>query len=546
MANGDSFEIRDFLAAAIPVIFCPTTEYWRAEEKIRAALLEVLTETGKTIKIPMMRWKVTRGLVKGDLKEGVDPVKDGESCDPIEALSRMRDSKEPVLLVLHNIRHVVDDPGFIQGVIDAADRGKRCGSHLFIIGPSMIIPPELRHVILTYPFPLPDQAQLFENFRVWAREHKGQIIHPDGSGWLRKGMGDERVKILRSCARAASGMDLLSAETAFAVSVAKTATLDPKIIYAMKRKEIEKSDVLEFLDTTESMEDLGGFGALKFWVEKRRDAFSEEARQYGLSYPKGILIAGPSGTGKSLASKAVSKFLGLRVIKLDLGRVFRSYIGESEGAMRYALEVAEAAAPIVLWIDEIEKGMAGVRSSGDSDSGISARVMATLLTWRAECKAAVMVVATANDVSKLPTEVTRKGRFDEVWSTALPTTEEKEEIFRIHLRKRRRDPALFNVSAFAERADLFVGAEIEAVVESALFDAFYDGGREVENEDILHTIDHIIPQAKRDAEEFQRILEWSEKRARPVAGVAPKDQAGLSKVRKIRAVESVQDEEEDM
>jgi len=267
-------------------------------------------------------------------------------------------------------------------------------------------------------------------------------------------------------------------------------------------------------------------------MRRRRRVFSDEARKYGLPYPKGVLIVGPAGTGKSLVSKGIADFLKLPLLRLDMGKVFRSLVGESESAIRMALKVAEAVSPVVLWLDEIDKGLAGMKGSGELDSGVTSRVVSTILTWRQETKYPVMLTATANDVAAIPAMVYRKGRLDEVWATELPNKAEREEIFQIHLRKRGRDPKLFGCKMLAARTEDFVGAEIEGVIEDAMFLAF-DEGKEVTGQHIVKAISETVPQARRNREEIRAISKWVETRARLVSGGEKyvKDSGGA--VRKI-------------
>jgi SpoVK/Ycf46/Vps4 family AAA+-type ATPase len=341
----------------------------------------------------------------------------------------------------------------------------------------------------------------------------------------------KRAELILEAARAAIGLDELGAESAMALSMATAEAIDIKIIQAQKEQEVRKSDVLEFFPVDETIEHIGGFDYFKEWLSRRSKGFSAEAREYGLPYPKGMLIVGPAGTGKSLTAKATAAFLKLPLLRLDMGKVFRSLVGESEAAIRMALQVAEAVSPVVLWMDEVEKGLAGMRGSGELDSGVTGRVVSTVLTWRQETKYPVMLVATANDVAALPAMVYRKGRLDEVWATDLPEEHEREEIFGIHIEKRGRDRDDYDLALLAARTDDFTGAEIEGCIEDAMFLAF-DEDEEFETEHILKSISETVPQAKRDAEELIAIREWVATRARRVSsGSAPKVTG--SKVRKL-------------
>src|SRR5690606_20433593 len=240
-----------------------------------------------------------------------------------------------------------------------------------------------------------------------------------------------------------------------------------------KQQIIRKSGLLEYYPATESFDSVGGLAALKDWLNKRSVAFGEEAREFGLPAPKGILMLGVQGCGKSLCAKAVSSLWQLPLLRFDMGRMFGSLVGSSEENVRKSIAVAESVAPAILWVDEIDKAFAGSQGSGSTDGGTTARVFGTFLTWLSEKTAPVFVVATANDISQLPPELMRKGRLDEIFFVDLPTEEEREEIFRIHLSRRKREPENFDLAELVAGSKEFSGAEIEQAIISALYDAFY-------------------------------------------------------------------------
>ena len=236
---------------------------------------------------------------------------------------------------------------------------------------------------------------------------------------------------------AASGLTTIEAENAFALSVVETKALDPVIIAREKAQAVKKSGLLELVETKESLDSIGGLDVLKSWLVRRKHAFSQKARDYGLPTPKGLLITGIPGTGKSLTAKATAAVFGTPLLRLDAGRIFGGLVGQSESNIRSVIQTAEAIAPCVLWLDEIEKGLAGSKSSGATDGGTSARVFGSFISWMAEKTAPVFVVATANDVSQLPPELLRKGRWDEMFFVDLPNQEERQEIWRIQVAKHR-------------------------------------------------------------------------------------------------------------
>jgi SpoVK/Ycf46/Vps4 family AAA+-type ATPase len=271
---------------------------------------------------------------------------------------------------------------------------------------------------------------------------------------------------------------------------------------------------------------VGGLAVLKEWLNKRAAAFTAEARAFGLPAPKGILMLGVQGCGKSLCAKAVSNLWQLPLLRFDMGRMFGSLVGSSEENVRRAIAVAESVAPAILWVDEIDKAFAGSQGSGSTDGGTTARVFGTFLTWLSEKTAPVFVVATANDISQLPPELLRKGRLDEIFFVDLPSPEERKEIFRIHINKRKRDAEKFDLPALSLASTDFSGAEIEEAVNSALYDAFYSQ-TELATENVLTTISQTVPLAKTMDEQINRLRSWAEGRARnaSVPRDAQKDKA---------------------
>ena len=263
--------------------------------------------------------------------------------------------------------------------------------------------------------------------------------------------------------QAALGLTLGEAENVFAKIIVQGGRLsgeDVNEVFAEKQQIIRKSGLLEYYAASEDFSNVGGLAVLKDWLNKRAVAFTDEARAFGLPAPKGILLLGVQGCGKSLCAKAVSRLWQLPLLRFDMGRMFGSFVGSSEENVRRAIAVAESVAPAILWVDEIDKAFAGSQSSGATDGGTTARVFGTFLTWLSEKNAPVFVVATANDVSQLPPELLRKGRLDEIFYVDLPSEEERGEIFRIHLAKRGRDPEKFDQPA------LVAGAGISAARKS--------------------------------------------------------------------------------
>jgi ATP-dependent 26S proteasome regulatory subunit len=517
MAVTEGPGIREYLQAGYPCLFLPTVEPEVAEGRVRDALKSL--DLGS---IDFGVWKITNGFMVGTVDETVPPMRKAE--DLYEVLANIEVAQAPICAIIHNMRHFISNPQIQQALIDAIYAARLKGSHIILVGAFLELPPELRSLVTFVECPLPTRSQISLKFLEIVDAYRDEI----------KNLPSEKdlEKLIDDAATAAVGLDLMGAENAIALSLATRDEIDIRIIQAQKEQEVRKSDVLEFVRVDESMSNVGGFGRFKEWLKRRERVFTDEARAYRLPYPKGMLIVGPAGTGKSLVAKAVGSYLRLPLLRLDMGKVFRSLVGESEAAIRTALSVAEAVSPCVMWMDEIDKGLAGMRGSGELDSGVTARVVSTILTWRQETTYPVVLLATANDVAAIPSMVYRKGRLDEVWATDLPTHEERIEIFAIHLKKRGRDPKKFSLDLLSQKAERMVGAEIEGVIEDAMFSAF-DQGEEVATSHILQSIEDTVPQAERDAEELHAIREWVKTRARMVGG-EDRPEPSHSKVRKLR------------
>jgi SpoVK/Ycf46/Vps4 family AAA+-type ATPase len=297
------------------------------------------------------------------------------------------------------------------------------------------------------------------------------------------------------------------------------------VILSEKEQIIRKSGTLEFYRAAEGFGDVGGLDVLKQWMEKRTQAFGQKARDFGLPAPKGILLLGVQGCGKSLSCKAVASQWRLPLLRLDVGKIFSGIVGSSEENMRRAIRMSESVSPTILWLDELEKGFAGTQSSPFSDGGTTSRVFASFITWLQEKTAPVFVVATANRIEDLPPELLRKGRFDEIFFVDLPDEHERREIFTIHLRRRNRDPAGFDLDQLAAAAEGFSGAEIEQTIVAALFDAF-DAGRDITTEDVLRNVRESVPLSRTMREQIEELRSWAGTRARQASARHPDSPAG--------------------
>lgn len=347
-----------------------------------------------------------------------------------------------------------------------------------------------------------------------------------GSGRIRIDVDDLGKEKL---AKAACGLTVSEAENAFARAMVNDGVLnddDLDVILEEKRQTIRKSGLLEFVHVDTNLSFVGGLENLKRWLDRRKNSWLAEAAAYGLPAPKGVLITGIPGCGKSLTAKAVAAAWGLPLLRMDIGRMFAGIVGSSEENMRAGIRIAEATAPCVLWIDEIEKGFAGAVSGG-GDSGTSARVFGSFLTWMQEKTQPVFVIATANNIDRLPPEFLRKGRFDEIFFVDLPTLLERVPIWRMQLQ--RRAAHLVSDEEFVTRlgqlSEGYSGAEIEQAVIGALFDAYAER-RALQPEDLFRALTTMVPLSVTQSEQITAIREWADVRA--VAATAPEDRAGYT------------------
>ena len=323
-------------------------------------------------------------------------------------------------------------------------------------------------------------------------------------------------QLIEKVTNASLGLTESEAENLYAKLVVRDRSFDASdlpFVVSEKKKLIRKSGLLEYYDFSESIDSVGGLDKLKTWLKQRGLAFSQQARDFGLPAPKGVLLLGVQGCGKSLAAKATATLWNLPLLKLDVGQIFDSYIGSSEHNMREAIKMAEVLSPNILWLDEIDKAFAGVGARHTADSGTSARVFGTFLTWMQEKTVPVFVIATANNIDSLPPELLRKGRFDEIFFIDLPVASERQSIFTVQLRKRGRRPEQFDIPRFCERTEGFTGAEIEQLIIAGLYRAFAEN-RELQNADILFEINETVPLSVTYQEHIEALRAWATPRAR--------------------------------
>jgi adenylate kinase family enzyme len=496
-------ELDTLVRARYPLVYLVTWE----EQRVEAILGELARTHGKAL----VGWSVTRGFrrLDGDrpIPEDKEPVK-----DPVAALSRIAKYSEPSLVVLEDFHPFLQDPAVVRSLRELAQALKSTYTTVILLSPTLVIPPELEKEVSVLDVPLPTYRELLDLLKeiveVVRKNNRARIE-------LTRDDADELV-------RAAQGLTMSEAENAYAKAIANDGRLsreDIPLVLEEKRQVIRKSGLLEYFAADHSLAAVGGLRQLKTWLDRRGAAFSEAARKFGLPEPKGLLLLGVQGCGKSLTAKAVAGQWRLPLLRLDMGRIFSGLVGSSEENLRKAINVAESVAPVVLWVDEIEKGLSGSQSSGATDGGVSARVFGSLLTWLQEKTAPVFVVATANRIEGLPPELLRKGRFDEIFFIDLPTAAERRDILSIHVKKRRRDPAAFDLGALAALTEGFSGAELEAALVSALYDAFAEG-TELGQRHLEHAVKETLPLSVTMREDIAALRAWAATRTR-AASEAP-------------------------
>src|SRR3989440_1700918 len=493
-------ELQTLIRARYPILYVVSAE----ETRVQQLVVGIAQRRQKKA----FEWSFSTGIVPAGTSIQSQKHRNAPTKDPLVALDQVIDQVDPAIFVFKDFHPFLTKNNFavIRKLKEIALQLKNSFKTIVLVSPVLEIPAELEKEITMLNFPLPareDLSALLDKIVEDVKQFKQVKIDLDEAG---------RERLLQ----AALGLTLGEAENVFAKLIVQDERLsgdDVQAVLAEKQQIIRKSGLLEYYATHENFSHVGGLAVLKDWLQKRAVAFTDEARAFGLPAPKGILMVGVQGCGKSLSAKAVSCLWQLPLLRFDMGRMFGSLVGSSEENVRRAIAVAESVAPAILWVDEIDKAFAGSQGSGATDGGTTARVFGTFLTWLSEKAAPVFVVATANDISQLPPELMRKGRLDEIFFVDLPSREERAEIFRIHLVKRGREPKSFDVETLAARSENFSGAEIEQAVISALYDAFY-AQVELTTEHVLEALRQTVPLAKTMDEQINRLRSWADGRAR--------------------------------
>jgi ATP-dependent 26S proteasome regulatory subunit len=486
-------EIEVLVRAKYPIIWITSWEERRVEE--------ALQRVAKKLDRKFHSWSVTQGMKPETKQRNKKSSLPGE----LEALAQVHEAPEFTIFLLKDFHQYMRDSRVVRLLRDLAVRLRGRSQTLLLLSPMITLPVELEKEVTMIEFPLPDATEIEKQID----EVIGALKDDDR---FDLDLSDQLREEITMSAQGLTGDEI---ESALARSLVEKKTLCVDQIIEEKKQIVRKSGILTYFPPSNTFNDVGGHDLLKEWLTKRSKSFSEAAREFGIPNPKGVLMIGIQGCGKSLVAKAISSAYGLPMLRMDVGRIFGSLVGQSEENMRKAIRVAESLAPCCLWIDELEKGFAGM-GGGVSDSGTTARVFSTFLTWMQEKTKPVFLIATANDVSALPPELLRKGRFDEIFFIDLPDLDERKEIFKIHLKKRGRNSGRFKVAELAKKTEGFSGAEIEQIVIGALNHAFFDE-RKLSTKDLIDEAENQVPLSVMMSEEIAELREWAKLRARPSA-----------------------------
>ncbi|MGG6292794.1 AAA family ATPase [Leptolyngbya sp. AN02str] len=488
-------ELSILVQAQYPLIYLVTSEEERAEQAI-AAIAQIKPQRRIFV------WTVTHGIVEFGQPRNVTQH---NTVSPEAAIEWVIRQREPGIFVFKDLHPFIDSPAVTRWLRDAIAGFKDTQKAIVLMSPVQNIPIELEKEVIVLDFPLPNMTELDEVLTQQLEVTRSRRITTE-----------TREKLLK----AALGLTRDEAEKVYRkahVTTNRLTEAEVDIVLSEKKQLIRRNGILEFIEEDETIDSIGGLEELKHWLHQRSNAFTERAREYGLPQPKGMLILGVPGCGKSLIAKTTSRLWGLPLLRLDMGRVYDgSMVGRSEANLRNALKTAESISPAILFIDEIDKAFAGSAGSADSDGGTSSRIFGSFLTWMQEKTSPVFVMATANRVERLPGEFLRKGRFDEIFFVDLPNAQERREIFNIHLTKRRSDISRFDLDQLVSICEGFSGAEIEQGIIAAMYEAFAQD-REFTQLDIIAAIKATLPLSKTMSEQVTALRDWARQRARPAA-----------------------------
>lgn len=460
-------------------------------------VLNLLGDIASYINKPLFCWDHVDGIRRIDLAHDLAEIEN--THDPLEALSEIKRSVRPCIFALCDFHpHFDDAPRVVRLLKEIAQNHHEVRHTIVFVSHELDLPAEVKRFSASFQLSLPNEQQLEaiirEEAKLWSKANQGQKVKTDSA-------------TLKKLVRNLSGMTFADAKTLIRNVIGDGAITEDELpaINKAKFELLDMDGVLSFEYETSKFAEVGGLNNLKSWLKRREAVFLN--RDIPLDPPKGLMLVGVQGGGKSLAAKSVAGMWGLPLLRLDFGALYNKYHGETEKNLRESLKMAELMSPCVLWMDEIEKGV----SAGENDGGTSQRVLATLLTWMAEKQQQVFIVATANDISRLPPELMRKGRLDEIFFVDLPDFEARNEIFKIHISRRDQDASKIGLASLAKASEGFTGSEIEQAVVSALYSA-YGEGKPLCTEAILEAITQTRPLSVVMAEKIQGLRDWAKER----------------------------------
>jgi SpoVK/Ycf46/Vps4 family AAA+-type ATPase len=476
-------ELTLLLKARYPVIFINTIEEDRVEYVIRK---HIKTNLNRSI----YSWDFVDGYTNNPNNEGFAKRNPLQALELVERLT----AETPAIFLLKDFNRFLTDISISRKLKNIGRLLKLQPKKIIIIGSEFNIPNELQDLVTIIQFQLPVEAEISQEL---TRLIKSLNIEVESD-------------LFESLTQACQGLSLERIRRVLSKIIATHKTIDQKSITILlneKKQIISQTEILEYWSVNEKITNIGGVKNLKDWLKKRKSSFGIQASNYGLPTPRGLLLVGIQGTGKSLTAKAIATEWQLPLLKLDVGKLFGGIVGESESRLRQMIEVSETLAPCILWIDEIDKAFSINETNGDS--GTSNRVLATFISWLSEKTKPVFVVATANNVDRLPLEIIRKGRFDEIFFLDLPQKQEREQIFKIHIQEFRPNSwELFDYIKLAQLSESFSGAEIKQSIIEAMYHAFYEE-REFTTEDICFALNELIPLAQLESNQTKKLQSWA-------------------------------------
>ena len=516
--------LKVLIDSSTPIVVMETVEESRAVRMVRAAC--------SSLSLAAFEWTIASGLARcgtstvAAVEEGAFPAggyRSGTVNDLAENAKALYDSREPAKMlanlegitleaafILKDLHRHMDDPVVVRRLRDVGQKFATNRRTVILTAPKISIPPELASLVEFLELPLPDRQRLRQII-------DETLVRISKTHTLQRRLDPVGVDAIADNLR---GLTEEEAERAISQALVERYALCPETIADVleaKKALLRRSEMLEFVEVSDTLSSVGGLDNLKRFLAQRRGSWEEQARAFGLDPPRGVIILGVQGCGKSMCARAIAGEWKLPLVKFDTAAVYDKYIGETEKRIQKVFQVAEGLAPCVLWIDELEKVFAGSGpDSASADAGVSSRLLASFLSWMQDRKAPVFVAATCNNVGVLPPELIRKGRFDELFFVDLPNQAERKQILAIQLSRRKRNPADFQLDRIASAARGFSGAEIESVVQTALYSA-YSQKQQLADQHLLEAIQGTVPLSTTRAEEIDSLRQWAAKRAVPAS-----------------------------